>query len=51
MPENARSARVLEKLGMEREGLLHNAIYCKGGDHDLELYAVTDERFRQLFGR
>ena len=51
MPENERSVRVLEKLGMEREGRMRKAIYCKGADHNLDLYAITDERFFRLFGR
>lgn len=51
MPENARSIRVLEKLGFSREGLMKKAIYCKGEDHDLWLYAVTDEAFGVPSGR
>ena len=50
MPENTRSEKLLRRLGMEREGLLKKAIYCKGADHDLVLYAMTDDRFYQLFG-
>ena len=51
MPENTRSIRVLEKLGFSREGLMRNAIFCKGADHDLWLYAITDSAFFARFGR
>lgn len=46
IPENIRSKRVLEKIGMEYEGLLKKAIYCKGQPHDLMLYAITDDMYK-----
>lgn len=48
IPENHRSKRVLEKIGMECEGLLKKAIYCKGQPHDLMLYAITDDKYKNL---
>jgi RimJ/RimL family protein N-acetyltransferase len=39
-PENASSARVLEKLGMRREGHLRDHRYAKGHWRDSVLYAV-----------
>jgi RimJ/RimL family protein N-acetyltransferase len=39
-PENAASARVLEKLGMQREGRLRDHRYAKGRWRDSLLYAI-----------
>jgi len=39
MPENIGSGRVLEKLGMQYEGLLRKHLYAKGRFHDVKLYA------------
>lgn len=39
-PENAASARVLEKLGMQREGRLRDHRYAKGRWRDSVLYAI-----------
>jgi len=40
LPGNAASARVLEKIGMRREGLLRQARRFKNAFHDLYLYAI-----------
>ena len=39
MKENAASLRVMEKCGMEREGLLRRAVYAKGRMNDVYLCA------------
>ena len=39
-PENVASARVLEKLGMQREGRLRDHRYAKGRWRDSVLYAI-----------
>lgn len=49
MAENVRSERVLQRLGMQYEGLMKKAIYCKGVSHDLKLYAITDDSFHGLY--
>lgn len=41
-PENLRSARVLEKIGMQREGYLREDKYVKGKWRDSLLYAILD---------
>ena len=41
-PANRASARVMEKLGMRREGLLKEYSWGKDAWHDRELYAVLD---------
>lgn len=47
MPENHQSKRVLEKIGMQHEGLLKKAIHCKGRSHDLMVYAITDDLYNK----
>jgi RimJ/RimL family protein N-acetyltransferase len=39
-PENVASARVLEKVGMQREGHLREHRYAKGRRRDSVLYAM-----------
>ena len=46
--ENAASARVLEKLGMEREGRLRQDVRRKGEWHDSYLYAILEPEWREL---
>lgn len=41
-PANVASARVLEKIGMRREGLLQQHLWGKGRWHDRLLYAILD---------
>ena len=43
---NAASARVLEKLGMRREGLLRHDVRRKGEWHDSHLYAILEPDWR-----
>ena len=43
---NAASARVLEKLGMGREGLLRHDVRRKGEWHDSYLYAILEPDWR-----
>ena len=43
---NAASARVLEKLGMRREGLLRHDVRRKGEWHDSYLYAILEPDWR-----
>ena len=45
---NAASARVLEKLGMEREGRLRHDVRRKGEWHDSFLYAILEPDWRKL---
>ncbi|MEO3432795.1 GNAT family N-acetyltransferase [Inquilinus sp. CAU 1745] len=42
MPENARSARVLEKLGFEREGFARDYLFIDGAWRDHVLTALTN---------
>ncbi|MEB3327887.1 MAG: GNAT family N-acetyltransferase [Candidatus Sericytochromatia bacterium] len=38
--ENVASARVMEKLGLQREGVLRSALHHRGRDWDMAYYAV-----------
>jgi ribosomal-protein-alanine N-acetyltransferase len=46
MPGNLGSRRVLEKLGMSREGLSRRSHLRHDGFHDMELFALLREEFR-----
>ena len=39
--ENISSARVLEKSGMQFEGILHNYVFTKNRPWDVKMYAIT----------
>lgn len=39
--ENVASSRVLEKAGMEFEGVLHNYVFTKERPWDVKMYAIT----------
>jgi len=39
--DHAASARVLEKSGMQFEGILHNYIYEKERSWDVRMYAIS----------
>lgn len=41
LPENVASARVLEKAGMQFEGILHSYQVWRGQPRDLRMYAIT----------
>jgi [ribosomal protein S5]-alanine N-acetyltransferase len=43
MPENLASARVMEKVGMQYEGLLRQYRYAKGRYYDLKMYGILRE--------
>jgi RimJ/RimL family protein N-acetyltransferase len=45
-PANIGSARVLEKLGMQREGHFRQHRWMKGAWHDSYLYAILDHEWR-----
>ena len=45
--ENARSARVLERLGMRLEGRLRQKEYFKGRWWDTLLFAILDDEWRE----
>jgi RimJ/RimL family protein N-acetyltransferase len=47
-PENIASTRVLEKVGMRREGHLRDHRYAKGGWRDSLLYAIVEGETRML---
>ncbi len=44
-PENIASWRVLEKLGMQREGLLRENTWIRGSWHNSFLYAILDHEW------
>jgi [ribosomal protein S5]-alanine N-acetyltransferase len=46
MPGNLGSARVLEKLGMAREGMSRRSHIRHDGFHDMELFAILRDEFR-----
>lgn len=45
-PENARSARLLEKLGMHVESLAPKSYWCRGAWDDNLVYAMSDAEWR-----
>ena len=44
LPENPASGRVMEKCGMQREGLLRGRVLCKGQFRDVYLYSIIKDR-------
>ena len=44
---NIGSARVMEKCGMTYEGIMRSVTYTKGAFHDLKLYAITKNDWRE----
>jgi len=50
-PEDAASARVLEKCGLQREGHLREHLWIKGQWRDSLLYAILDYEWAQLNGK
>ena len=47
-PQNERSRRVLEKLGMRQEGFLREHKWGKGKWHDTLLLAILDHEWHAL---
>ena len=47
-PANVASARVLEKIGMQREGHLRESKWAKGKWRDSLLYAILDYEWKRL---
>lgn len=45
-PENERSARLLEKLGMHKESLAPKSFWCRGAWDDNLVYAMSDADWR-----
>ncbi|GCE12469.1 GNAT family N-acetyltransferase [Tengunoibacter tsumagoiensis] len=41
--ENDGSARVLEKVGMQLEGIARQRLFCKGSYHSVKTYALLKE--------
>ena len=49
MPENIESARLAERLGMRREGILRSAVRCKGDYRDVVVASVLRSEYAELF--
>lgn len=49
--DNPASGRVMEHVGMRREGTLKERLYNKSRFVDVELYAILREEWRKLSGR
>jgi RimJ/RimL family protein N-acetyltransferase len=47
-PDNAASARILEKLGMKREGHLRENVQVRSEWHDTIVFAILDREWTQL---
>ena len=50
-PENMGSWRILEKLGMQREGLLRENIWIRGSWYSSYLYAIVDYEWEARMNR
>lgn len=48
MKENIASVRMANQVGMQCDGLLRNGIYCKGQAHDVYVFSITDNDYKQL---
>ncbi|WP_139489490.1 GNAT family N-acetyltransferase [Brevibacillus dissolubilis] len=51
MPRNIGSQKVVERVGFVREGFAENYLYIYGVWEDHFLYAITLERYEQLYGK
>jgi len=49
LTKNPASGRVMQKIGMAHEGTLRQAIFRWGAFHDMALYAILREEYRQRF--
>jgi len=45
--DNPASGRVMDKVGMRREGTLYGRLYNKGRYVDVELYAILRDQFKR----
>lgn len=48
-PDNIGSARVMEKTGMEFEGILRRHIFAKGDYQDVKIYAIIKDDYERRF--
>ena len=46
--ENIGSQKVMEKSGMQFEGLLRKSMLVKGQYQNVKMYAITDDDYRNL---
>lgn len=46
--ENIGSQKVMEKSGMQFEGLLRKSMFVKGQYQNVKMYAITDDDYRNL---
>ncbi|URJ46005.1 GNAT family protein [Paenibacillus polymyxa] len=46
-PENKASEKVMQQIGMQREGLMREHWYYKGEFHDSYLYSILDEEYNR----
>lgn len=46
--ENIGSQKVMEKSGMQFEGLLRKSMFVKGQYQNVKMYAITDDDYRKL---
>ncbi|MDY7990927.1 GNAT family protein [Paenibacillus polymyxa] len=46
-PENKASEKVMQQIGMQREGLMREHWYYKGGFHDSYLYSILAEEYNR----
>jgi len=50
-PDNVASARVMEKIGMKREGMLREHMYAKGKWQNSFVYSILADEFLGMNGR
>ncbi len=48
MKENVRSIHLASRVGMECEGFMKKAVWCKEAPHDLYYYAITDDMYENI---
>jgi ribosomal-protein-alanine N-acetyltransferase len=47
LKENTASARVMEKIGMQCEGILRKQLFAKGEYHDMKIYSILRDEWRR----
>jgi len=50
MKENTASVHLALSVGMECEGFMRKAVWCKGKAHDVYFYAITDDDYSRQLG-